>query len=135
MGTAAVQAKLDPRIVDAMRSIQALENGEEVPQLAYEDRFAEDVQPNEDEEEIHMNEPRKRSRIDNALQSDDDHPNSSSPPSGLLTAETMDGLKYFAQLRQARGGTTRLAATAPTAPTPAKGLGGLGDYGSDEEDD
>ena len=135
MGTAAVQAKLDPRIVDAMRAIQALENGEEVPQLAYEDRFAEDVQQNEDEEEIHMNEPRKRLRIDNGLQSDDDHPNSSSQPSALLTAETMDGLKYFAQLRQARGGSTRLAATAPTAPTPAKGLGGLGDYGSDEEDD
>jgi hypothetical protein len=140
IGTAAIQAKLDPRIADAMRAIRALEDGEETPQSADDDEYAEDVQEKEDRERIYLDGPRKRPRIGNDPLRDDDHPTFSSQPSGLLTAETMDGLKYFAQLRQGRGSSTQLAATnAPKSlhPTTAsiKGLGGLGEYGSDEDDD
>lgn len=114
-----------------MRAIRALEDGEKIPQSANDDEYAQDSQE-EDQEGIDPDGPRKRLRIG------DDH-TTFSQPSGLLTAETMDGLKYFAQLRQARGATQLAATNAPknailAAPS-TEGLGGLGDYGSDEEND
>lgn len=133
VGTAAIQAKLDPRMVDAVRAIRALEDGEEVPQ-AFEEGFDDGVE--DEDPEVDADGSRKRRRIDNGSPPmDDDRPPSPPvPASGLLTAETMEGLKYFAQLRQARGGEAPAAATGAKA-GPVKGLGGLGDYGSDEEDD
>lgn len=122
-----------------MRAIRALEDGEDIPQLADDDQYAQEGQPEEDQE-VDLDERRKRPRIGDGPQPDDDYPTSEAHPSGLLTAETMDGLKYFAQLRQARGGNAQLVPTnasknATAGATSAKGLGGLGDYGSDEEDD
>lgn len=135
MGREAIQAKLDPRMVDAVRSIRALEDGEEVPiGLEDDDTYDDEVDENEDGS-------RKRRRIE-AVYDDEQNqmpsPPESPPPqaSGLLTAETMQGLKYFAQLRQARGGQDTPPSTASsTQAAPARALGGLGDYGSDEESD
>lgn len=125
-------------MIDAVRAIRALEDGEEVPPS-----FDDDVAYLDEEEEGEG--ARKRARIGDGPATmddeDDDAPpaREESPPpqaSGLLNAETMQGLKLFAQMKQARGG----AASAPAvvskpASKPVSAMGGLGDYGSDEEDD
>ncbi|KAF8322652.1 hypothetical protein DL93DRAFT_1045999 [Clavulina sp. PMI_390] len=140
VGTAAIQSKIDPRMVDAMRSIRALEDGEEVPEAYLE---GPDDDADEAEEDAYAS--RKRRRIDNGDSNpspDDDEdeeahlpaPSHSPPPvaSGLLNADAMAGLKYFAELRQARGGETNSPASrAPAKPAAA---GGLGDYGSDDDE-
>lgn len=123
-------------MVDAVRAIRALEDGEEVPQ-APEESYEDDMEDEGDEQDA----SRKRRRIDNGPASDDGNGENDTPPSppvqasGLLTAETMEGLKYFSQLRQARGGGDTPAAVVNAKAAPAKPLGGLGDYGSDEDDD
>lgn len=119
-----------------MRSIRALEDGDV---LEDEDTFGPEDDDDQDQFDA-QDEPdgdgsRKRRRIDNG----ESQSRSPSPPvqaSGLLTADTMQGLKYFAQLRAARGGgaPVLVSKTAPTAPVQAPALGGLGDYGSDDED-
>ncbi|KDQ14888.1 hypothetical protein BOTBODRAFT_187612 [Botryobasidium botryosum FD-172 SS1] len=124
IGQAAIASKLDPRMVDAVRSIRALEDGEE-------DGMSED-----DEE----GGAPKRQRIE---QGDDDEEAPSPPPSppaqappqsaGLLSAETMEGLRYFAEMRKAHAAAAPAVRSKPAA-IPSVGLGGLGDYGSDDED-
>ncbi|RDX57183.1 hypothetical protein OH76DRAFT_1424846 [Lentinus brumalis] len=110
MGREAIQARIDPRIVDAVRSIRALEEGVEL----------------EPEEEMPEEEDRgaKRPRL-----MEESH------RTGILSADAMEGLKYFAEIRRKTG----LGSAAPpppravAAPPPSGGLG-LGDYASDEED-
>ena len=51
LGTEAIQAKLDPRMVDAVRAIRALEDGEEVP-LAPEEFDDEEEEPEHEESEV-----------------------------------------------------------------------------------
>jgi len=53
------------------------------------------------------------------------------PPSmGLLSADTLEGLKYFAEIRKRTGGPS--VATAKPVAMPV-GMS-LGDYGSDDDD-
>lgn len=132
IGTAAIQAKLDPRIINAVRSIRALEDGDV---LDDEDQFGTEDEEEQDGDEPDAEASRKRRRIDNGS-SDDQSPSPPVQASGLLTADTMQGLKYFAQLRAARGGGAPVLVSngAKTAPAPVQALGGLGDYGSDDED-
>lgn len=133
IGTAAIQAKIDPRMVDAVRAIRALEDGEEIPS-ASEEAFDEGIE-DADDEEIDADSSRKRRRIEDEYQMQEHSPSPPPQASGLLTAETMEGLKYFALLRQARGGDIPSATPSTVKVAPAKSLGGLGDYGSDEEED
>ena len=53
---------------------------------------------------------------------------------GILSADAMEGLKYFAEIRR-KNGLGSAAAPPKTAPVlpPAAGLG-LGDYASDDDD-
>lgn len=113
IGQEAIKSKMDPRIVDAMRAVRALEEGVEL-----EDDDGLMV------EELDDGEPdAKRRRLEI-------EPTPGEPPraTGLLSADTLESLKYFTEIRQrnAQGN-----GTAKAAPPPA-GLG-LADYGSDEE--
>lgn len=123
MGQEAVRARMDPRIVDAMRSIRALEDGDVLDDEGYVDgEQDDDAEPGA-----------KRRRVENG--------DSPSPPpqipeeepqkaTGLLSADTLESLKYFAEIQRRNGATVKPRA----APPPAAGLG-LADYGSDEDDD
>lgn len=115
-GREAIQSKIDPRIIDAMRAVRALEDG--------------DVLDEESENEDGPPEAKRR-RIES-----EDAPQEPEPqpqPTGLLTADTLEGLKYFAEIRK-RNAAARITqtSTAPPPKPPAQGLG-LADYGSDED--
>lgn len=123
MGQEAIKARMDPRIVDAMRAVRALEDGVRVDDDGDEqDGYIEQ----QDEPES------KRRRL--ALETGDLHSETPSPPpdpKGLLSADTLEGLKYFAQIRsryEVPPVQQRLL------PLPLKTGLGLADYGSDEED-
>ncbi|KAF8486322.1 hypothetical protein DFH94DRAFT_661397 [Russula ochroleuca] len=134
IGQAAIRARIDPRVVDAMQAVRALEEGREYH--AEDSAMDEDVEASGDEPEG------KRRRIDmpetgqpeGVEESPEPQELESERPRGLLNAETLESLRYFSELRRQNG-----AAPAPTpAPSskvqrPAAGLG-LGDYGSDEDD-
>ena len=100
MGQEAIRERMDPRIVDAMRAVRALEDGDV---LEEEDDPAPDA---------------KRRRIeythDEEQEGDEDdelpsppQAQSEAPPQarGLLTADAMEGLKYFAEIRKRNGAT------------------------------
>ena len=131
IGQAAIKARMDPRVVDAMQSVRALEEGREYH--AEDDLMDEDLEAGGDGPEG------KRRRIE--MPETDDPEGVEEPsepqeqrPQGLLNSETLESLRYFSELRRQNG-----AAPAPVpAPStkvqrPAAGLG-LGDYGSDDED-
>ena len=116
VGREAIQARMDPRILQAERQLKALEDGVvlEDDDGDYEVQEADEVDAQgEDEEDIH---DAKRRRIEG--------------PTGLLSADTLEGLKYFAEIRKRTGGPS-VATAKPTA-TPA--VMSLGDYGSDDDD-
>lgn len=131
MGQEAIKARMDPRIVDAMRSVRALEEGHGMD---------EDQEDDEDQPDL----KRRRLALENGDAADESMEAPSTPPQqstdtpsnqsapGLLNADTLEGLKYFAEIRQRHAGvTTAHQQRAP--PTSSAGLG-LADYGSDDED-
>jgi len=135
IGTAAIAAKLDPRMVDAVRTIRALEDGEEVPQPYIDESQNEDA-PDDEQSDQEEEKPRKRRRIEGGSGQTEQEQQAPSAPTGLLSAETLEGLRYFAQMKQAQGVHVKLAtASNPTAPPSTRGIGGLGGYGSDEDSD
>jgi hypothetical protein len=113
MGREAIQARMDPRIIDAMRAVRALEDGEEAA-ADYDD----DEGPDAKRPRLEIEEP-----LQNALQPPPQ------APKGLLSADTLEGLKYFAEIRKR---TAPVPTVTRTAPIPARL--GLGDYGSDDDD-
>ena len=131
MGREAIQAKMDPRIIEAMRAVRALEEG-----VVLEDEGLE-------VEEVEDEPPTKRRRLEIKNGADEDEettaesvaePQEPPKPTGLLSADTLESLKYFTEIRQrnAIANGSGVKATAPK-PTPPAGLG-LGGYGSDEDD-
>jgi len=112
IGTAAITSKLDPRMVDAMRTVRALEEEEILV------------------EELPLDVPdepaRKRQRIEAPPDTDGDGQEQSTA-NGLLSAETLQGIKALADMRNQRMGKQ------PTAPK--RGLAALASYGSDDDDD
>jgi hypothetical protein len=119
MGQEAIKARMDPRIVDAMRSIRALEDGDI---LAEDGREVLVGDEQEDEPET------KRRRIEVGDGSPLPPPDAPPQPTGLLSADTLEGLKFFAEIRKRNGATQPRAAPLPVT----SGLG-LADYDSDEE--
>lgn len=125
MGQEAIQARMDPRILQAERQLKALEDG-----VVLEDDEDYDVQDADEldaqDEEEDGSPDAKRRRIEPPP------PQETQPPAstGLLTADTLEGLKYFAEIRKRTGGPTVATAKPTTAPV---GMS-LGDYGSDEDD-
>ena len=116
-GQEAISKKLQEggheEFVDAVRSIKALEDG-----VILNDR---ESLPDED---VSDKPQAKRRKVDSVP----------SPPSpvaqqkatGLLSADTLEGLRYFAEIRKRNGAVTSRGGL--------KALGGLLDYGSDAED-
>jgi len=122
IGQEAIRTRMDPRIVDAMRSVRALEDGD----------ILDDVQDTEDNVEADNEQgdgPRDSKR--RRLEVETPEEQEVQRPTGLLSADTLEGLKYFAEIRKRNGLTARSRTTHP--PKPPAGLG-LADYGSDEDD-
>ena len=122
VGREAIQARMDPRILQAERQLKALEDGV----LLDDDYDVEDANDmdaqGEGEDGAHG---AKRRRIEPP------HPQQQPPAStGLLSADTLEGLKYFAEIRKRTSGPP--VATAKPITTPV-GIS-LGDYGSDDDD-
>lgn len=123
MGRKAIQERMDPRIVDAMRAVRALEDGvelekeeddEEEQQRKELEALAEE-QDSEDEDAPSA----KRRRIEAPT----------AEPKGLLTTDTIEGLKYFAEIRKRHESAQIVKQAAPPPPKPL-----ALDYGSDDDD-
>ncbi|KAB5593970.1 Pre-mRNA-splicing factor [Ceratobasidium theobromae] len=111
IGSVAIANKLDPRMVDAVRHIRALEDEEAVPEPA--------------------SPPEKRQRLE--PQPEPEPEPGPEPPNGILSAQTLEGIKYLAEMRRQQ---EKALQSKPAAPRPpATGLGGLGGYASDEDSD
>ncbi|KAF5327100.1 hypothetical protein D9619_003991 [Psilocybe cf. subviscida] len=137
MGQDAIRAKMDPRIVDAMRSVRALEEGQPLED-AYPDEEGKNDGQDEDEGDEDSQRDPKRRRIENGDASASPPPQQQQPqappnPLGLLSADTLEGLKYFAHLRQRNEGAT-IAKQQQRAPPPKTTGLGLAEYGSDDDD-
>ena len=118
LGREAIQSKMDPRIVDAVRAIQALEDG-----VVLDD--GEDQGGEYGDEDGPAN---KKAR----LETEEEAP-APTPPAApcILNNDALEGLKYFAEIRK-RNGTA--VPVSKRAPPPSSGGLGLVGYGSDEED-
>ena len=127
MGQEAIQSRMDLGIVDAMRAVRALEEGREM-----------DMDEEQEQEEGGDGEPdpkRPRLALENGDPSADGEgismPVTGPNPPSLLTADALEGLKYFSDIRKRlAGGAT--PPSKPSVPTPSNGLG-LADYGSDDD--
>ena len=128
MGKEAIQARMDPRVVDAVRAIKALEEGVELDEEG-------NVLEGEDEDKPAS----KRRRLaieDGASENTDEEMQSPPPPAAaapgsILSADALEGLKYFAEIRRRNGSA---APVQKRAPAPSSGGLGLTAYGSDDED-
>lgn len=130
VGAAAIQERMDPRIVDAMRAVRALEDGDMLEDE--QDEIAEEQggvpAQTEEEDEEDPGRDRKRRKVESP--SSAAVPTPAEPPKamGLLSADTLEGLKYFAEIRK------RHAAPAKATPPPPKPVNALAlDYGSDDD--
>ncbi|KAK2460850.1 hypothetical protein APHAL10511_007320 [Amanita phalloides] len=127
MGRDAIQSRMDPRIVDAMRAVRALEEGvvlDEEGNLPWDEGDAEG--------EDGPSNKRPRLAIEDGMQSDDTH--TPTPPGGILNSDALEGLKYFAEIRKRNGTAVAAPKRAPPPPPPPSGGLGLAGYGSDDED-
>lgn len=134
MGKKAIQERMDPKLVDAMRAVKALEEGVELKDGEEED--GEDAEQRKelealangdgtDEESDLDSAPRMKRRKLNDSQSIP-----SAQSNGLLNADTLEGLKYFAEIRRRHEDLTVVKQAAPPKPlTTALAL----DYGSDDD--
>ena len=127
VGREAIQARMDPKILQAERQLKALEDGvvleDDDEDYDGQDANEMDVQGEGEDEE---NAPDvKRRRLEPPPQE------TQPPPSmGLLSADTLEGLKYFAEIRKRTGGPSVVTAKPAAMPV---GMS-LGDYGSDDDD-
>ena len=126
VGREAIQARMDPRILQAERQLKALEDG-----VVLEDDDGDyDVEEANDMDAQGEGEDgvpgAKRRRIEPPPNLEQQPPAST----GLLSADTLEGLKYFAEIRKRTGGPS----VATTKPTTAPVGISLGDYGSDDDD-
>ncbi|KAG6332768.1 hypothetical protein ID866_6324 [Astraeus odoratus] len=119
-GQEAIKARMDPRIVDAMRAVRALEEGDVLDDENQIVEMAEDSS-----EPTHTAKRRRVEPRAAAVQSVEP-----TKPQSLLSADTLEGLKYFAEIRRQNSANMPI-----TPPSKAGGEGlGLAEYGSDEED-
>jgi len=135
IGQAAIRARMDPRVVDAMQAVRALEEGRE---YHMEDGYVDDDleaeggdQPEGKRRRIEMPE----TGIPGGTEESPEPQEAEKPQGqGLLSAETLESLRYFSELRRQNGAAPAPApAPSTNVQRPAAGLG-LGDYGSDDED-
>jgi hypothetical protein len=135
LGQAAIRARMDPRVVDAMQAVRALEEGREYHMedgYADEDIEAEGDQPEGKRRRIEMPETGQSEGMDEPLEPQNPEAEPENPQGrGLLSADTLESLRYFSQLRRKNGAAPAPAPSTKVQQSPA-GLG-LGDYGSDDE--
>jgi len=135
IGQAAIRARMDPRVVDAMQAVRALEEGRDY----HDDEGLVDEDPDEG-----IDGPGgKRRRIEGPETDEPEGAEELSEPQqpelaksqGLLSAETLESLRYFTELRRQNGSVPPPTA-APSHKTqrPATSGLGLGDYGSEDDD-
>ena len=128
VGREAIQARMDPRILQAERQLKALEDGV-VLEDDDGDYDVQDVDEMDDQDEDEGEDgahDAKRRRIEPPPSLEHQPPAST----GLLSADTLEGLKYFAEIRKRTSGPPVATAKPTSAPV---GIS-LGDYGSDEDD-
>jgi len=129
IGQKTIQEKMDPRIVDAMRAMRALEDGDVLGDEAGEEerdtkrRRLEDGDEGEDSDVDYEQEA--------ALLQAEAEAQQQQQVSGLLSSDTLESLKYFAQI-QKQNGVPRPVASKPSLASAPAGLG-LADYASDDE--
>ena len=130
LGQEAIKSRMDPRIVDAMRAVRALEDGHK---LIVEDE-QEDEEPDPKRRRIALEVGAVPTESDEAPATPPQVVSlqTSSNPPGLLTSDTLEGLKYFAEIRKRHSGTAAISKQRLPPPS-SMGLG-LADYGSDDED-
>ena len=113
LGKIAIRERMDERIVDAMRAVRALEEGGDIrDEDAVNDEDTEDGAPD----------PKRRRIEPPADIREPEKPKSA----GLLSADTMEGLRHLAEIRKRQ-------ATAAKPPPPKPNTMALADYGSDDE--
>ena len=128
IGREAIQSKMDPRIVDAVRAVRALEDGD----------VLDDGDVVQDLEESGPPAKRRRLELEDAPQAPaaepEEEPEEELQPqqTGLLSADALEGLKYFAEIRKRNALANPVVRMAPPPKPPTEGLG-LADYGSDDE--
>lgn len=125
IGQEAIKARMDPRIVDAMRAVRALEDGDMLDdegEVVEDPEFGETGDPEPKRRRIELPPPQEAA--------------SEPPPQplGLLSADTMEGLKYFAEIRKRNGVSLGVINSKTMPPKPLTSGLGVADYGSDEED-
>lgn len=133
LGQEAIRTRMDPRIVNAMRAVRALEDGDV---LDDDEDFMEEQNGNkrrrlgiEDGDVGSDDEPSPPFAPQSAQSPENGHPQ----PSGLLSASALEGLKYFAEIRK-KNGVAPSQYQAKAAPAQHSVGLGLADYGSDEDD-
>ncbi|KAF8655985.1 hypothetical protein AX16_002845 [Volvariella volvacea WC 439] len=143
LGREAIQSRIDTRIINAMRAIRALEDGEEVDEAGYLKQNSEEGQGEELSSAEDTSEPgNKRRKLENVVEGEESTGSPQPPeqqskpvPIGILSSDTLESLKYFNEIRKRNGAPTPvLAPLKARAPPPAPSGLGLADYGSDDED-
>jgi hypothetical protein len=114
MGQEAIRARMAPQIVDAMRAVRALEDGDV---LSDDEAAVSEGDTNPPEER-----GAKRQRLEVEKPPNDEL----SRLPGILSAGALEGIKHFAEIRK------RNASASVTRKVPQPTLG-LADYGSDED--
>ena len=124
MGREAIQSKMDPRIIEAMRAVRALEEGVVLEDEGLTVEELEDAPPTK----------RRRLEIEDSEATPEPSKERQEQPTsqGLLSADTLESLKYFTEIRQRNALAKGVAKAAPKPHPPA--VLGLGGYGSDEDD-
>lgn len=126
MGREAIQARMDPKILQAERQLKALEDGVILGDDDDDVQEADEMDTRNDDEDEESAPGAKRRRIEPPPLQEPQPPASS----GLLSTDTLEGLKYFAEIRKRTGAP----AVATAKPTVAPVGISLGDYGSDDDD-
>ncbi|CCL98650.1 uncharacterized protein FIBRA_00652 [Fibroporia radiculosa] len=130
IGRDAIQSRIDPRIVDAMRAMRALEDGD---MLDEDGNVIDEDAPEAKRRKLEIEGAPEDSMEDTNQEQEQGQEEVQPPqPIGLLSADTLEGLKYFAEIRKRNGFTSTPVRSAPPPKPPSEGLG-LADYGSDEE--
>jgi len=133
IGKKAIQERMDPKLVDAMRAVRALEDGDVLTEEGLVAGGKGGVSDQDEDETWDRDDgppSAKRQRLEAAAPQE--------PPKavGLLSADTMEGLKYFAEIRKRHeinnpGIVKQIAPSIKPLPT----VMGLADYGSDDDDE
>ncbi|KZV90591.1 hypothetical protein EXIGLDRAFT_676863 [Exidia glandulosa HHB12029] len=109
IGKDAISNRMDPKIIDAVRQIRALEDGVILEPEEPDVYGAEEQQSEEDDQP-----PVKKQRIEK--------------PGALLSSETMEGLRYYAELRKKQAASAKAKPAARVNP-----LALTAGYGSDSD--